>query len=509
TIVGEGNTTITANQAGDSNWNPATGVPQILRVDPAINRGLVAYYPFEGDAKDTSGNKNDGTSLGNYSYVSSAGRTAIAVVGTATEGYQGGGYVRLPAFAGYISNTLTVNIWARGEQVPVGPSDEHYFSFGNMWGANNSAWLGVGGTEIHVGRNDTSNNYVQMKIDLPTEFFSNWHMVTMVLTPTSLTGYLNGVPFANTNGVFAGLNLDYFNAIASHRWRSSEQSARLTAQLANARVYGRALSADEVGSLFAAEAGNLDTDGDGLTDAWEQGYGRYQVIPGSFTWEQAKADAEARGGHLATITSDSEKAFTETFTGTFIPSGSGVNLIWLGASDGETEGVWKWVTGERWGFTAWYPGEPNNDGNQDCLILEYSNHVYWDDFYGTSPASYLLEFGYPTDPTKADADGDGFNDSIESHYASDPNNAAVTPDTIRPAGAVIAWGDNQVGQTNVPSSISNNAIQISSGYAHALALKKDGSVVAWGENLYSKSTLPAGLTNVVSVSAGAEHSVAL
>ena len=32
----------------------------------------------------------------------------------------------------------------------------------------------------------------------------------------------------------------------------------------------------------------------------------YQIIEGSFTWHEAKADAEARGGHLAVITSQEE-----------------------------------------------------------------------------------------------------------------------------------------------------------------------------------------------------------
>ncbi|MDE0822231.1 MAG: hypothetical protein OSA95_13990, partial [Opitutales bacterium] len=33
----------------------------------------------------------------------------------------------------------------------------------------------------------------------------------------------------------------------------------------------------------------------------------YQIVEGSFTWHEAKADAEARGGHLATITSQAEQ----------------------------------------------------------------------------------------------------------------------------------------------------------------------------------------------------------
>ena len=49
-----------------------------------------------------------------------------------------------------------------------------------------------------------------------------------------------------------------------------------------------------------------DTDGDGLTDEYEVGRGRYKLIAGSYDWKSAKSDAESRGGHLATITSQEE-----------------------------------------------------------------------------------------------------------------------------------------------------------------------------------------------------------
>ena len=64
TILGEGTTTITASQAGDSNWNAATSVTQTLTVQPAIHRGLIAYYPFNGNANDESGNGKHGVVLG-------------------------------------------------------------------------------------------------------------------------------------------------------------------------------------------------------------------------------------------------------------------------------------------------------------------------------------------------------------------------------------------------------------------------------------------------------------
>ena len=57
---------------------------------------------------------------------------------------------------------------------------------------------------------------------------------------------------------------------------------------------------------FAKSATIKDTDGDGLIDDYERGVGRYELIRDGFTWELAKADAEKRGGHLATIVSQAE-----------------------------------------------------------------------------------------------------------------------------------------------------------------------------------------------------------
>jgi hypothetical protein len=70
--------------------------------------------------------------------------------------------------------------------------------------------------------------------------------------------------------------------------------------------------------------------------------------------------------------------------------------------------------------------------------------------------------------------------------------------------AVVAWGADDFGQTNIPSGLSN-VVAIAAGGAHALALKEDGSVVAWG----GLTNVPPGLSNVMNVAAGTSHSLAL
>ncbi|MDP7281750.1 MAG: chitobiase/beta-hexosaminidase C-terminal domain-containing protein, partial [Candidatus Poribacteria bacterium] len=111
---------------------------------------------------------------------------------------------------------------------------------------------------------------------------------------------------------------------------------------------------------------------------------RYSVVSGSFDWEDARDDAVARGGHLATITSKEEIEHVA----------QNINLskygsLWLGADDMDNEGKWEWVTGEDWLYENWAGGEPNN-----CCGGEHYLEIYqdgsWNDI-SPSRKSYILE----------------------------------------------------------------------------------------------------------------------
>ncbi|RYG34800.1 hypothetical protein EON81_14590, partial [bacterium] len=83
--------------------------------------------------------------------------------------------------------------------------------------------------------------------------------------------------------------------------------------------------------------------------------------------------------------------------------------------------------------------------------------------------------------------------------------------TLVPAFAsaqrVVAWGDNSLGQLNVPATL-NGPIQISAGFAHTVALQSNGVPAAWGWNGYGQCYIPTSST-VNQVSAGYLHSLGL
>ncbi len=148
----------------------------------------------------------------------------------------------------------------------------------------------------------------------------------------------------------------------------------------------------------------------------------YVSNPG-ITWTQARDAAAAQTyfglqGYLATLTSVEESQLAGEQS-----AGAG----WIGGSDAETEGTWKWVTGPETGtvfwqggvngnapnneFSLWNYNEPNNAGNEDYAhITDSSIGILgaWNDLSNTGdtnvssayhPQGYIVEYGgLPNEP---------------------------------------------------------------------------------------------------------------
>ncbi len=115
---------------------------------------------------------------------------------------------------------------------------------------------------------------------------------------------------------------------------------------------------------------------------------RFELVQGNFTWQQAKTDAESRGGSLATIKSQEEQDEVEALL-------HGNASYWIGASDAGQEGQWTWVDGDAFTFTHWNAGEPNNSGGNEHYAQIYSDGK-WNDLPASSNhanlSGYIIEF---------------------------------------------------------------------------------------------------------------------
>ena len=205
---------------------------------------------------------------------------------------------------------------------------------------------------------------------------------------------------------------------------------------------------------------------------------QFTLVTGQYTFEEAKLDAISKGGRLAVI--DSESKSNQVFE--VLTNNIEVwrnNDFWIGLSDKEEEGVWKWVNGEPLTFSNWYGTEPN-DGNpsnsEDAVtILRYRDdlslpHVLgeWNDLDEGSINSYLLEILEPISSNLSDV-----NLGLVSHYdfsglsplsgsGSDLilyNNAQIIDDPIKGEVLRIQTNENQAG------NYYGNVLDTPGGYA--------------------------------------------
>jgi len=107
---------------------------------------------------------------------------------------------------------------------------------------------------------------------------------------------------------------------------------------------------------------------------------RYELVDGQLTWEQARIEAERRGGHLATITSREENAAVIRAFGAVLDDAD--TFFWIGASRASSDAQWLWVTGEPFEFTDWEIKQP--DANTFPAYLQFwhppkESALRWDD----------------------------------------------------------------------------------------------------------------------------------
>jgi len=131
----------------------------------------------------------------------------------------------------------------------------------------------------------------------------------------------------------------------------------------------------------------------------------YKVFDLGMTWYEAEAYCENLGGHLMTITSEEEERTAEALLDALE---DGKNSYWLGAVR-DADGNFNWVTGEKWDYTCWAGGQPDNRGENALMLynranpLSYGSARRWNDlrddgtcngesFFGLENFGFICEF---------------------------------------------------------------------------------------------------------------------
>lgn len=113
---------------------------------------------------------------------------------------------------------------------------------------------------------------------------------------------------------------------------------------------------------------------------------RYILFDDILNWKEAEVKAEELGGTLVTIASQDEQSLVERLIGV----GQRYQYF-MGGTDENQEGTFRWVTGDLIGLAKWGSGEPNNAGGSENY-LQIGKTGFWNDIPVTSLSSgYIVE----------------------------------------------------------------------------------------------------------------------
>ena len=118
---------------------------------------------------------------------------------------------------------------------------------------------------------------------------------------------------------------------------------------------------------------------------------QFQIVKGTFTWQEAKADAEARGGRLAVLNSQDKIDIANKL----LEYQSIWSYLWIGAEKAAGSSSWNWINGSEILTNNWGVGEPNGPTGMTLhpMIWSYADAqpIKWSDENGSLEISYLLE----------------------------------------------------------------------------------------------------------------------
>ncbi len=100
----------------------------------------------------------------------------------------------------------------------------------------------------------------------------------------------------------------------------------------------------------------------------------YRIVPGKYTWLEAKTACESMGGYLATVNDRKEQNFLSVLKGDNY-------AVWIGLCRDDHD-EWNWVTGEELNYFAWADGEPNNYFSSEYPFENAAAmYTYWNDLH--------------------------------------------------------------------------------------------------------------------------------
>jgi hypothetical protein len=213
----------------------------IVTSDPIISNGLIAFYPFNGNANDESGNGNTGIIYGTTLTKDRKGNLNSAY-------YFDGSYIRIPN-NNKINNSprYTISVWVYVERFKGSDAEGGYIISKGLY-PNYNYDIAAGNLQ-NTNSLNTSTTYNDNFVGYQSAntFKTNtWYLMTVTNDGSNLKTFINGVL---NDYMSVGISQTNNNDIYIGRYEGSNLW-NYKGKLDDIRIYNRALNTTEISELY-------------------------------------------------------------------------------------------------------------------------------------------------------------------------------------------------------------------------------------------------------------------
>ncbi len=239
-----------------------------------LTNGLIAYYPFNGNANDASGNGNNGVVM---NAVLTTDRSGVSDCAYQFNGVNAHIVAPNQSYLSFPNGEFTISLWARVDGST--PNPMHFLALDNGSG-NHVKWFIQFGWSPNQLPNPSPGSYLNFHINETAPYhgywlattryrpaLGSWHQYIFTKAGTDYTLYIDGVRASATNYMIDGTAgyAVYTNVVgpsaipsgitAPLTIGSAEGVGWVNGKLDDIRIYGRVFSPTEVQQLYAIEYG--------------------------------------------------------------------------------------------------------------------------------------------------------------------------------------------------------------------------------------------------------------
>lgn len=219
--------------------------------------GLVAYYPFNGNANDESGNGNNASEItSNVSFVN-------GIKGQATKfgGFNSPGHIHVPNSTSLkFTNLASFVYWVRLDNAAGMDGWGNFSANGNQCAFakshdrrgiyNNMGYTSKSKLYSNLGENYSGKGVSSRGEGISGYKLGSWIQIAYTFSSTSSTLYVNGVKDSTVN---TPINFNISNSQDLYFGKYSDYWYPLNGALDEFRIYNRTLSSNEVSQIYNSE----------------------------------------------------------------------------------------------------------------------------------------------------------------------------------------------------------------------------------------------------------------